>query len=168
MPSANCQLPSWPPLVPGEQSSRLAAYRQRALACQSRLPTGGASGPQNQNFSALDGDPLLQGTNDSCRIGVKAVELAILPADRCVTGADLGGVSVGVVEIFQDRPLVRHSNAEAMDGNLAHAVEQILKRFRVQGEINTVHVLAPHGGVHDNWRQRMTDRVARHAINAGC
>src|SRR6266850_1341632 len=53
-----------------------------------------------------------------------------------------------------------------MNGNLANAVEEILKCLGVKSKINSVDVLPAQGGVHDDGRERMSDGVSCHAIDA--
>ena len=129
---------------------------------------GCASGAEHENFCILQrAQAALQRANHSGRIGVEAVELAVLGADHGVAGADLRGVRVGVVEIRKNRFLVRHGDAEAVDGNLAHAVQQIFESLGVQREIDGVDVLAAEGRIHDGGRERVGDRISGNAVDAG-
>ena len=76
-------------------------------------------------------------------------------------------MSVGVVEVVEDRLLIRHGDAEAVDGQLAHAMDEVLERLGVQGEIDGVHVLPAQRRVHDRRREGMFDGIARYAVNTG-
>src|SRR6202035_4672256 len=108
-----------------------------------------------------------QGTDDSRCVGVKAVEFSILGADNGVAGADLCGVRVGVVEIRKNGFLIGHSNAEAVDRNLADTVQEILESLSVQGQVDSIDVLAAEGRVHDGWRKRVGDGVSGNSVDAG-
>src|SRR5208282_589926 len=59
-----------------------------------------------------------------------------------------------------------HSDAEAVQRNLARAIDQFLERFSVERKINAVHVFAAQRRVHDDRRERMLDRIAGHSIDA--
>ena len=54
----------------------------------------------------------------------------------------------------------------AVEGNFAHAVDQILERFGVERKIDAVHVLAAQRRVHDDGRERMFDGIAGDSIDA--
>ena len=129
---------------------------------------GRASGAEHEDFRVLQSaEAALERANHSRRVGVEAVELAVLGADDGVAGADLGGVRVGVVEIRKDGFLVRHGDAEAVDGNLAHAVEQVFESLGMEREVDGVDVLAAEGRIHDRGRERVGDRVSGNAVDAG-
>ena len=127
---------------------------------------GRASGAEHQNFRVLDGEALLQRTNHAGYVGIETVELAFLSADNGIAGSDLRRVRVGVIEIRKDGLLVRHGDAETVQRNLAHAVDQILERFGVQRKIDAVHVLTAQRRVHDDGRERMLDGIAGDSIDA--
>src|SRR5579883_1166398 len=88
-------------------------------------------------------DTLLERTYDARRVRIEAVKLAVLRPHHGVAGADLGGVRIGIVEVFEDGFLVRHGDAKAVDRNVAHARQQVLQGLGVKGEVDRVDVLAP-------------------------
>src|SRR5579883_1385791 len=92
---------------------------------------------------APSSDTLLERTYDARRVRIEAVKLAVLRPHHGVAGADLGGVRIGIVEVFEDGFLVRHGDAKAVDRNVAHARQQVLQGLGVKGEVDRVDVLAP-------------------------
>src|SRR6202140_4626230 len=128
---------------------------------------GRAAGTQHQHLRILNRKALLKRTNDSSNIGVETVELAILPADDGITRARLRRVRVGVIQMLQNGLLVGHGYADAMEWNLAYAPHEILERFGVQGEINSIHVLATHCRVHDYGRERVLHGIAGNSVDTG-
>jgi len=74
-------------------------------------------------------------------------------------------VGVGVVEVRKDGFLVRHRDAETVDGNLAHAIQEIFESLGMQSEVDGVDVLAAEGRVHDCRRKRVGDRISGHTVD---
>ena len=89
---------------------------------------GGASGSacaEHEHFGSAQRHALFQRADDAGDVGVEAVELAVLRAQDGVAGADLGGERIGLLQVRHDLLLERHGDAEALDGNLVHELEQV-------------------------------------------
>src|SRR5450631_290102 len=128
---------------------------------------GGTAGTDHQDAGSLQSiQTAFEGADDARSVGIKAVELAILCPYHGVAGADLGGVRVGVVEMRQNSFFVRHRHADAVDGNLPHAGQQVLQRLGVKREVDGVNVLPTKGRVHDGRGQRVRDGVAHNSVDS--
>src|SRR5205814_8297231 len=125
------------------------------------------AGADDQHAGVLQRQPLLQRAQHAKDVGIEAVKFPILRADHSVAGAHFLAERIAVVQLLEDRFLERHGDAEAVDGDLAHAVHQVFKRVRVQVEIDGVDALAAERGVHHQRRKRVRHRIASHAIDAG-
>src|SRR5450432_324058 len=110
---------------------------------------------------------MLERTDYTRDVGVEAVELTILPANNCVAGSRLRRIGIGVVQILQNFLLVRHGDAEPGNWNVFHASPQVLHGFRVQAEVDGIHILPAEGCIHEQGRERMGHGVACNAIDAG-
>src|SRR6185312_11977993 len=67
--------------------------------------------------------------------------------------------------MLKDIFLERHGDAESLNGNLAHAGEQIFYIAGLQRNVDSVNVLAAKRGVHHLRRKRMNDGIAGDTIN---
>ena len=76
---------------------------------------------QNQYLCAFDGDPLLQWTHHAGRVRVEAVQISVLRTDHRIARADLGGVGIGVIEVRQNRGLIRHGDRKTMKRDITDA-----------------------------------------------
>ena len=74
---------------------------------------------------------------------------------------------VSVVQVFQDGFLVRHRYAEPVNGNFAHAGEQVGKRFGMKSQVDGIDVFPAHRCVHDGRGKRVRNRITDHTIDAG-
>src|ERR1700691_966720 len=124
-----------------------------------------APGTEHQNFRPIDGESLFDRTNNAGDVGIEAIKLAILSADDGIARADFSSVRVGVIEMGQNRLLVGHRYTQAVQRNLAHAVQQILERFGVKRNIDAIHVFPTQRRVHDHGRERMFYGIAGDSIN---
>src|SRR5208283_1253614 len=99
--------------------------------------------------------------------GVEAVEFAILCADNGIAGTNLRGVRVRVVQVRENGLLIGHGDAEAVDGNLAHAGQQIFQSLGMQSQVDGVDVFAAECRIHDGGRERVGDGISGDAVDAG-
>src|SRR5271163_508816 len=127
---------------------------------------GRSSRAQHEHFRAIDRNALLQRTNHTRDIGIESIELAFLSANDSVARAGLRRVRVRVIEMGQDGLLVGHGDAESMQRNVAHTAHQILQRLGVERKIDAINILAAERRVHDDWRKRMPDGIARNSIDS--
>ena len=136
------------------------------LESEDRRPRRAARA-QHQDLGLLQRDSLLQRAHHTGGVGVKSVKLSILRPHHGVARADFRCVGIGVVQVLEDRFLVRHGDGEAVDGYIAHAAQQIFQRLGMQRKIDAVHILPAQRRIHDGRRERMRDRIAYDAVDSG-
>ena len=72
-----------------------------------------------------------------------------------------------MLEVRHDLLLERHGDAEALDGDLAHQLEQVGELVGLEREVDGVDGLAAEGGVHHEGRERAADGIAGDAVDLG-
>src|SRR5262249_14488571 len=136
------------------------------LQCEeggARRPTGA----EHKNLCALKLQTHLQRSYHTRDVCIEAVEFSILGADDRIAGADFGGEWIGLVQMFQNLFLVRHGDAQTVNGNVIHACHQVAQSLGVQGKIDGIYILAAKSNVQHGRGEEMDHWISSHPIHAG-